>query len=79
VTPFGASLGLTNSDVNGNFSHNFFSATGTFHPVDLFNGDPTMPLTLAFRGEFVQEPEPGTLLLLGIGCSVLALRPRRSS
>jgi hypothetical protein len=79
VTPFGASLGLTNSDVNGNFSHNFFSATGTLQPVDLFNGDPTMPLTLAFRGELVQEPEPGTLLLLGIGCSVLALRPRRSS
>jgi hypothetical protein len=29
VTPFGASqFGLANSDVNGNFSHNYFSATG---------------------------------------------------
>ena len=27
VTPFGLTLGLVNSDVNGNFSHNYFSST----------------------------------------------------
>src|SRR5262249_40019537 len=38
------------ADVNGNFSHNFFSAGGGMIPVDLFNGDPAKPLALAFRG-----------------------------
>jgi hypothetical protein len=50
VTPFGASLGLVNSDVNGNFSHNIFSATGGMQQVDLRNGDPAQILSLAFRG-----------------------------
>ena len=77
VTSFGASLGLTTSDVNGNFSHDYFSATGTFLPVDLFNGDATMPLSLAFRGDLVQEPEPGTVVLVGIGCAGLAARRRK--
>ena len=77
LTPFGASLGLTSADVNGNFSHNYFSATGAFLPVDLFNGDPTLPLSLAFRGDLVQEPEPGTVLLVGIGCAGLSLRRRK--
>lgn len=78
VTAFGTSLGLTSSDVNGNFSHDFFPETGALLPVDLFNGDPTMPLSLAFRGDLVQEPEPSTVLLVGIGCTALALRGRRS-
>lgn len=35
VTPFGASLGLVNSDVNGNFSHNIFSDTFGLNIVDV--------------------------------------------
>jgi len=71
VTPFGASLGLTNADVNGNFSHNYFSATGGMSPVDLFNGEPDRPLSLAFRGRVgsggVDVPEPATFVLTGLG------------
>src|SRR6478736_4679271 len=34
LTPFGMSLGLTNSDINGNFSHNVFTSTGGMTVVD---------------------------------------------
>jgi hypothetical protein len=80
VTAFGAGLGLVNSDVNGNFSHNFFSSTGGMNPVDLFNGNTQMPLTLAFRGQLTPggvAPEPGTVLLLAIACGLLILTLRR--
>ena len=71
VTSFGTSLGLTNDDVNGNFSHNLFSVTPGMDIVDLFNGEPGRPLSLAFRGKLTpggpSVPEPATLVLLGIG------------
>ncbi|HEX7880171.1 MAG TPA: hypothetical protein VF720_12220 [Candidatus Eisenbacteria bacterium] len=35
VTAYGAGLGLTNADVNGNASHTIFTAYGTLSPVDL--------------------------------------------
>lgn len=76
VTAFGAGLGLTNTDVNGNFSHNFFASTGGMNPVDLFNGDPRIPLTLAFRGTLTPGgvvPEPGTVLLLAIAIALFGL------
>lgn len=81
VTPFGAGLGLANSDVNGNFSHNYFASTGGMNPVDHFNGMTDRPLTLAFRGHIgpTGVPEPGTLLLLGAALGALAAaRSRRS-
>jgi hypothetical protein len=34
LTAAGLSLGLTNSDINGNFSHNIFTATGGMNIVD---------------------------------------------
>ena len=34
LTPFGASLGLTEDDINGNFSHNIFLSAGPLNVVD---------------------------------------------
>lgn len=80
VTAFGASLGLVDSDVNGNFSHNYFSGTGGMTPVDLFNGNPEIPLTLAYRGTITPGGVPdggATALLLGLaGFGLMALRSR---
>jgi PEP-CTERM motif len=72
VTPFGAAAPflLTNADVNGNFSHNFFASTGGMNPVDLFNGNPAQPLTLAFSGQLTPGgvvPEPSSLALAVLG------------
>jgi hypothetical protein len=77
VTAYGSSLGLVDSDVNGNFSHNFFSGTGGMTPVDLYNGDRQKPLSLASRGTFtdtgVNVPEiTSSLGLLAFGFLVTA-------
>ena len=79
VTPFGASLGLVDADVNGNFSHNYFASTGGMSPVDLFNGLADRPLTLAYRGQIGigGVPEPGTILLLGAAFGALFAARRR--
>ncbi len=69
LTPFGLSLGLTNSDINGNFSHNVFDSTGGLSIVD------TNPageiLTMAGRGEINADtglvPEPGSIGLFTAG------------
>jgi hypothetical protein len=78
VTPFGAGLGLTNSDVNGNFSHNIFSGSFGLNVVDVDRFGNT--LSLAGRGRVddigVQVPEPATLLLLGGGLAGLVLGRR---
>jgi len=55
VTPFGASLGLTNDDVNGNASHNIFVATSGLNIVDVDSSGNI--LSLAARG--VINPELG--------------------
>ncbi len=83
VTPFGAGLGLTNSDINGNASHNIFTATGGMDVVD--HDAQGNILSLATRSQITGGgvvAEPATLLLLGSGLAGLAgtaaWRKRRS-
>jgi hypothetical protein len=57
VTPFGASLGLTNGDVNGNFSHNIFLGTEGLGVVDVDSEGNI--LSLAGRG--IIDPDIGIL------------------
>jgi hypothetical protein len=82
LTPFGASLGLTNSDINGNFSHNIFTATGGMNVVDTTaNGS---ILSLAFQGQIGPGgvvPEPTTLVGGSLGVALAlgyAWRRRRA-
>ena len=79
VTSFGASLGLTNGDVNDP-THNSFGDIGGLKIVDTDNAG--IPTTLAgnvnIGGGGFTTPEPATLALLGGGLLALAgLRRRR--
>ena len=77
VTAFGTSLGLANSDVNGNFSHNIFLDDFGLNVVD-FDRFGNI-LSLAGRGDVDPDggvtpgpgpapiPEPATVLLFGSG------------
>jgi hypothetical protein len=78
LTPFGSSLGLLTSDINGNFSHNIFTATGGMIVVDRdAAGD---ILSLAFSGQLGPGgvvPEPSVLVLTGGVLAVLAVLKRK--
>ena len=80
VTPFGQSLGLLDSDVNGNASHNVFDATFGLNVVD-FDAQGRI-MSLAGRGTVDPNtgvvPEPFAVTLLAIGLLVLgAVHHRR--
>lgn len=71
VSAFGASLGLTDNDVNGNASHNIFTQAGFMQPVDFDSAGNIM--SLAGR---VDIPAPG-VPMLGAGLLVVSARRRR--
>jgi hypothetical protein len=66
VTPFGAGLGLSDSDINGNASHSVFTGTFGLNVVDHDAQGEIM--SLAGRGRVTTGgvvPEPSSILLLG--------------
>ncbi len=84
LTPFGASLGLTSSDINGNFSHNMFLNNSGLNVVDVDSAGRI--ISLAGRGRVTDMgvvpvpitvvPEPSTMGLL-LSCLLPALREAR--
>jgi len=80
LTPFGMSLGLTNADINANFSHNIFTSTGGMQVVDVDAGGEFLSLaTLQQITTIGVVPEPATIALLGIGLAGLGLGRRRAT
>jgi hypothetical protein len=84
VTPFGLSIGLTDSDVNGNFSHNIFNGDFGLNIVDVDARGRI--LSLAGRGLVNPDtgvgttiPEPATILLIGGGLLGLVFQKRKAS
>ncbi len=78
LTPAGVALGLTNGDINGNFSHNVFTSTGGMTVVDHdAAGD---VLSLDFRGQIGVNgvvPEPSPVVILGVLLLVLGFTVQR--
>ena len=82
VTPYGASLGLTNADVSSP-SHNFFTELPNgFQVVSRDATGRIMSMAGVVNvggGGFTPVPEPGTMMLLGLGLDGLGLARRRKT
>jgi hypothetical protein len=81
VTPFGAGLGLTNSDVNDP-THNSFGLIAGLNVVDVDSqGIPTTLAGVVRVGDGGFDPvvpEPGSIFLLGSGlAAAIGYRARR--
>ena len=74
VTPFGAGLGLNANDINGNASHNVFTAFDGLAVVD--NDSAGRVMSVAGRVQVV--PEPASVAALGLGALGILRRRRRS-
>ncbi len=72
LTSFGAGLGLTPNDVNGNFSHAIFTSYAGFEVVDQDAADSVV--TIALSGSI---PEPSAALLAGLALASTVLSRRR--
>jgi hypothetical protein len=80
VSPCGASLGLTNNDVNGNASHNVFDGSFGLCVVDTDSSGAI--LSLAGRGQVGNGglvPEPASMLLFGSGLFGFCARRRQTA
>ncbi|MFI5379098.1 MAG: hypothetical protein ACHRHE_07375 [Tepidisphaerales bacterium] len=85
VTPFGISLGLANTDVNGNASHNIFTSASGMNVVD--NDSAGHILSLAVRSQITSGgvvPLPaaawgGMLLMAGMVAAHFLKRNRRTA
>lgn len=73
VTPFGASLGLTSGDINGNASHTVFTGIGALTIVD----QDAAGNILSIAGR-VNIPGPGSAGLLAFAGVAIASRRRRA-
>ncbi len=74
LTAQGTALGLTTADINGNYSHNVFTATGGMNVV-AFDQNQNV-LSLDYRGQISPggvTPEPATWMLLGTGLCIGAI------
>jgi PEP-CTERM motif-containing protein len=65
VTPYGAGLGLTNADINGNASHCIFTSFAGFNVVD--QDAQGNVISIALSGSI---PEPSTISLMAV-CGAL--------
>ncbi|MCP2730836.1 hypothetical protein [Limnofasciculus baicalensis] len=78
VTPFGASLGLTNNDINGNASHNIFNGTFGLNIVDVDSQGNIMSLAGRNLPHEEKIPEPAaTLGILAFGAFGVASALKR--
>ncbi|MFB2924284.1 MULTISPECIES: PEP-CTERM sorting domain-containing protein [Aerosakkonema] len=78
VTPFGASLGLTNNDINGNASHNIFDGTFGLNIVDVDANGNIMSLAGRNLPTPNSVPEPTSALgLLAFGATSGVLLKRK--